>query len=137
MKNIIKLTTLSLLAAALTAMPMVSTAQDTTTNSMDSASSTNAAPVVKKKHTTLPFHGAIASLDASAGTFSVGELNFTVTSKTKITSTNNVPATLADFKIGDKVSGAYRKAADGTLNVTMMHLGGGKKKAAAAAPAAQ
>jgi hypothetical protein len=133
MKNIIKITTLSLVAAALMAMPVVSTAQDTTTNSMDSASSTNAAPVVKKKHTSLPFHGAIVSLDASAGSFTVGELNLNITSKTKITSTNGVPATLADFKIGDKVSGAYRKTADGTLNVTMMHLGGGKKKHAPAA----
>jgi hypothetical protein len=130
MKNIIKITTLGLVAAALVAMPVLSFAQDTTTNAPAADTGTNATTVVKKKHGALPFHGKIATLDASAGTFTVGELSLTVTSTTKI-STNNVPATLADFKVGDNVTGAYKKAADGTLNATTLKLGGKKKKAAA------
>lgn len=139
MKNLVKYASLSLLAAALAFTPTLSRAQDAATNAPAMApadgSTTNAAPTVKKKKGGgLPFHGKIATLDASAGTLTVGELSLTITSKTKI-STNNVPATLDDFKVGDSVSGYYKKTADGTLNLTTLRLGGGKKKAAA--PAAQ
>jgi hypothetical protein len=61
----------------------------------------------------------------------VGTLNLSITSTTKI-STNAVPATLADFKVGDNVTGAYKKAADGKLTATSLKLGPGKKKKAAA-----
>jgi len=70
-------------------------------------------------------------VDAPAGTFSVGKLTLNITSTTKI-STNAVPATLADFKVGDYVTGAYKKAADGTLNATSLKLGTPKKKKTAA-----
>ena len=126
MKNIIKITTLSLFAAALVALPVLANAGDAVTNAPASDMTNNAPTIVKKKHGALPFHGAIVSLDASAGTFTVGELNLSVTSTTKIT-TNTVPATLADFKIGDKVSGAYKKTADGTLQVTTLHYAPKKK----------
>ena len=137
MKNIIKYTSLSLLAVALAASPMVSRAQNAATNA---PAADGAAPVVKKK-STLPFHGKIATIDAAGSTFTVGELVLNVTSTSKVTSTNGVPATLADFKVGDNVAGAYKKAADGKLNVTTLHLGGKAKKkkpaADATAPAAQ
>jgi len=144
MKNIIKYTSLSLLAVALAASPVMSRAQDAATNA-PAADAT--APVVKKK-STLPFHGKIATIDAAGSTFTVGELVLNVTSTSKVTSTNGAPATLADFKVGDNVSGAYKKAKDGKLNVTTLHLGGGKAKkkkpaaeatapASATAPAAQ
>ncbi len=139
MKNIIKYTSLSLLAVALAASPVMSRAQDASTNA-PAADAT--APVAKKK-STLPFHGKIATIDAAGATFTVGELVLNVTSTTKVTSTNGIPATLADFKVGDNVAGAYKKAADGKLNVTTLHLGGKAKKkkpatdAAAPAPAAQ
>ena len=98
-------------------------------------------PAKKKKGGSLPFHGKIATIDATAGTFTVGTLSLTVTSKTKISTTNNVPATLADFKVGDSVAGAYKKAADGTLNVSTLKMGtakmgGAKKKKAAKTDAA-
>jgi hypothetical protein len=128
MKNIIKFTSLSLMAAALAVSPMASFAQDAATNA-PAAAATNAPAATKAKRTILPFHGKIVTLDASAGTFTVGQLNLSVTSTTKIT-TNSVPATLADFKVGDNVTGAYKKAADGTLNVTTLHLGGKPKKPA-------
>ncbi len=134
MKNIIKYASLSLFAAALAITPLLTRAQDASTNApaMSSDSSTNAPTAThkKKKGAGLPFHGKIAAIDASAGTFSVGELSLTVTSTTKIT-TNGAPATLADFKVDDSVSGYYKKATDGTLNVSTLRLGGGKKKAAA------
>ncbi len=131
MKNIIKLTGLTLLAAALVAMPVGLRAQDATTNAPAAA-----APMAKKKGGTLPFHGKISAVDASGGSLTVGTLTLNVTSKSKIT-TNNVPATLADFKVGDNVAGAYKKTAEGKLNVTTLHLAvKGKKKAAAATESA-
>lgn len=135
MKNIVKYASLSLIAAALAITPALTRAQDASTNapSMGSTDASTNAPTTmhkKKKGAGLPFHGKIAAIDASAGTFSVGELSLTVTSTTKIT-TNGVPATLADFKVDDSVSGYYKKATDGTLNVSTLRLGGGKKKAAA------
>ena len=138
MKNIIKFTGLSLLAMALAASPMVSRAQDAATNA---PAADGAAPVVKKKGT-LPFKGKIATLDAAGGTFTVGALELNITSTSKIT-TNGVPATLADFTVGESVAGAYKKTADGKLNVTTLHLAAKAKKkkpaadAAAPAPAAQ
>ncbi len=137
MKNIIKLTSLSLLAVALAASPVLSRAQDAMTNA---PAADGAAPKAKKKGA-LPFHGKIVTIDAASSTLTVGELTLTVTSKSKITSTNAVPATLADFKVGDSVSGAYKKGKDGALTVTTLHLGGGKakkkKSEGEAAPAAQ
>lgn len=135
MKNIAKLASLTLIAAALAALPVLSQAQNTTTTPPATDSGTNAPAAPKKKAGALPFHGKIATIDASAGKFTVGKLELNITSKTKITSTNGVPATLADFKVGAMISGAYKKTADGTLNVTTMHLGGGRKKTPA--PAAQ
>ena len=137
MKKIIKFASLSLLAAALAVTPAVSRAQDAATNApavVPAAGAGTNAPAVhkKKKATGFPFHGKITALDASAGTVTVGEfklLSLTVTSTTKI-STNGVPATLADFKVGDSVTGYYKKAADGALNLTTLKFA--KKKKAAA-----
>jgi hypothetical protein len=128
MKNIIKLTTLGLVAAALITTPVWSLAQDA--GATAASPSTNAPAVQKKKNGTLPFKGKLAAVNATAGTFTVGELNLNITSTTKI-STNAVPATLADFKVGDNVTGAYKKTADGTLNATTLKLAAPKKKPAA------
>jgi hypothetical protein len=127
MKYLVKFTTLSLLTAALIAAPDWSHAQNAATNTPATAATAGS-----KK--TLPFTGKVATVDASAGVFTVGDLKLAVTSTTKIT-TNGVPATLADFKVGDAVSGAYKTAADGTKNVTTLKLAAAKKKKAAAAPA--
>ena len=124
MKNLVKFTTLSLLTAALVAVPDWSRAQNAGPNAP--AAAATAAP--KKS---LPFKGTVATVDASAGVFTVGDLKLAVTSTSKIT-TNGVPATLADFKVGDSVSGAYKTAADGTKNVTTLKLAAAKKKTAAA-----
>lgn len=127
MKKLIKMTILGLLAFSLAAAPAI-LAQDATTNAPAGAAAT---PVTKKKAVT-PFHGNISALDATAGTFTVGTLELNITSASKISSTNGVPATLADFKVGDNVSGGYKKAADGKLTVTTLHPTKAKKKKAAA-----
>jgi len=135
MKHMVRWAGLGLVAAVLAAAPMAVYAQVASTNT---PAADAPAPKAKKKGT-LPFHGKIATIDASAATFTVGDLVLNVTSKSKITSTNAVPAALADFKVGDEVSGAYKKGTDGKLNVTTLHEGGKakKKKKTAADAAAQ
>jgi len=122
MKHLIKTTIFSLAAAALMAVPAVSHAQ-MATNAPAMGSSTNS--MAKP----LPFHGKIAKIDPTAGTFEIKTMSFSITSTTKITGTNGVPATLADFTVGEAVVGSYTKAADGTLQVNSLKVGGGKKKA--------
>jgi len=116
MKSLVKFTMLSLLTAALIAVPDWSRAQNAATNAPASATTT-----VSKKTLAVKFTGKVASVDASAGVFTVDDLKLAVTSTSKIT-TNGVPAILADFNVGDAVSGAYKTAADGTKNVTTLRL---------------
>jgi hypothetical protein len=118
--NIAKLTLFSLVAAALVALPTVSRA-DNSTNAPAAA-----APAPKKNGA--PFHGKVASVDATATTFTVGSLTIAVTSETKITKAGQ-PATFADITVGELVGGAYKKDAAGKLNATTIRIGGKKKTA--------
>ena len=60
-------------------------------------------------------------------TLTVGKLTLQVTSDTKITK-DGKPATLADGVVGEPVSGAYQKTADGKLNATTIHFGAKAEK---------
>jgi hypothetical protein len=122
-KNISKITVLSLLAAALVAMPALSRAEGTGTNAPASSDQTPAKP---NKHGNLPFHGNLSAVDTKAMTFTVGTLTLQVTSDTKITK-DGKPATLADGVVGEPVSGAYKKTDDGKLNAISVHFGAKKK----------
>jgi Domain of unknown function (DUF5666) len=119
-RQILKITMLSLFAAAIVAAPALLRAQDAGTNAP-------AASTPKHRHGA-PFHGVVSALDANAMTLTVGKLTVQVTSETKITK-DGKPATLADGAVGEPVSGYYKKDADGKLNAATIHFGG-KKKAA-------
>ena len=120
---IIKTTLFSLFAAALLALPSVSRAQDQTT-------ATNAPAPAATPAKKLPFHGKAAAVDTAAMTVTVGTLVINITSETKI-SKNGKPATLEDIKVGDTVSGSYKKDDDGKLNASTIRDGIKKKKKAA------
>lgn len=122
-KTILKATLFSLLAAALITLPAVSRAQDQTATNAPST-----APAPAKK---LPFHGKAAAVDTAAMTVTVGTLVINVTSETKI-SKDGKPATLEDIKVGDVVSGSYKKDDEGKLNASMIRDGIKKKKKPAA-----
>jgi hypothetical protein len=132
-RTILKITTLNLLAAAFMAMPSLSRAQDAmSTNApavVDQALvQTNNAPVIKhKKHDHSVFNGKLSAVDTNAMTLTVGERTFEITSETKITK-DGQPATLSDGMAGEKVSGSYKKDADGKLTATSIHFGEKKKK---------
>jgi hypothetical protein len=118
-RQVLKITILSLFAAAIVAAPALLRAQDTSTN-------TPAASTPKHKHGA-PFHGTVSAMDTNAMTLTVGKLTVQVTSETKI-SKDGKPATLADGVVGERASGYYKKDADGKLNATTIHFGSKKKE---------
>jgi len=118
-KQIIRLT-LSLFATAIIAAPVLSRAQNNTTNPPAAPAQTE--PAKPKKHESVPFHGTVSAVDTKAMTLTVGKRTFEVTSDTKITK-DGKPAILSDIAVGDKVGGAYKKTDDGTLAATTIHDG--------------
>jgi len=122
-KNISKITVLSLLAAALVALPAAVRAEGTNAP----AASDQTTQTKPKKN--LLFHGNLKAVDASAKTITVGTLTLQITSDTKITK-DGQPATLTDGVVGQPVSGAYTKTADGKLNALTVHFGAKPKKKA-------
>jgi len=132
-RNIFKITVLSLFAATLVALPAVSRAEGAGAN--PPASSDQNAPAKSKKHEGLVFRGTVSAIDTNAMTLKVETRTFAITADTKIAS-DGKPATLADGKVGEPVSGAYTKADDGKLTATTIHFGAKpeKKKPEASGP---
>ncbi len=141
--QIIKLSTLTLCAAAILAVPALSRAQETTNAPVAAippvaapappaaAAETPPAPAVPtppaKKHSTkpaaLPFHGTVTALDTNAMTLTVEKRTFNMTSETTVTK-DDKPAVLSDGIVGEPVRGAYKKSADGKLDAVTVHFGG-------------
>ena len=110
-KSILTLSLVGLLAVAFVGTPSQLCAQ-TTSN----------APAAKAK--VVPFRGKLKSVDKTAKTFEVGTRTFQVTADTKLFKAGNTPAVLDDGVVGETVSGAYEKAADGKLIATKVTFGG-------------
>jgi hypothetical protein len=128
MKKQIARLTLSLFATAIIAAPMLSRAQDNSTNTPAAPAQTE--PAKPKKHEGLVFRGTVSAVDAKAMTLTVAKRTFEVTSETKITK-DGKPAILSDIAVGDKVGGAYKKT-DDKLTATTINVG--KKPAAESKP---
>jgi hypothetical protein len=126
MKNTIaRITCFAFIAAALTAMPTLSRAEDST--------NAPAAPApAPKKHNVI--HGKVAAVDATALTFTVGETTIGITSTTRIIK-DGKPAVFADITVGAEVASAYKKDDAGKLNAVSVRIGEKKKPAAPAAAA--
>src|ERR1700690_96259 len=122
-KIISKITILGLLTT-LVALPGLSRAQDAGANPPPAADQT--APAKPKKHNP-PFNGKVGAVDVGAKTLTVGTLALQVTSDTRVTK-DGKPATLADGVVGEPVSGAYTKTADGKLDATTIHFGARAEK---------
>jgi hypothetical protein len=119
-KRQIKITLLTLVAAAIAGMAASVRADDS------SAPATPSAPANQAAST--KFHGAVTAVDTNAMTFTVDDQTYTVTSDSQI-SRNGKPATLSDVVVGDPVRGSYTTGTDGKLDVTKVRFGkGGKKK---------
>ena len=120
-KNISKITVLTLFAAALVAMPVLSRAEGT------NAPAVSDQTTQPKRHDALPFHGNLKAVDTSAKTLTVGTLTLQITADTKIIK-DGKPATLSDGVVGESVGGAYKKTADGKLDAVTVHFGAIPKK---------
>ena len=119
--NVLKITALSLFAAALVAAPAAVRAADSTNTPAVSGQET---PAKHKKHESeiMPFHGKLTAVDKTAMTITVGERTFEITSETKIMK-DALPAILDDAVVGEMIGGAYKKNADGKLSATSVHIG--------------
>jgi hypothetical protein len=95
----------------------------------------------------VPFHGMVSAVDQTAKTFTIAGKSssrvFKVTDKTAVTKAGQ-PATMTDIPENVEVSGAYWKAADGSLEAKTVKVGpmskgkakGEKAAKSAASPAA-
>jgi len=127
-KHSAKIALFALIAAGL-ATPVLMRADDSSTNSMQSAASSDTAPAKPAKHKHgLPFHGKLDEVDTNAMTLTVGSRTFDINSKTKITK-DGQPAILSDGVIGQPVSGYYHTNEEGDLEATTIHFGAHKHKA--------
>ena len=88
----------------------------------------SASPGAKAKP--LPYRGKVASINASAKTFTVGKRTIKVTDQTKITK-QGAAATMAEISLGEKVSGSYWKKDDGSLEAKNIKVGAKMEPAAA------
>lgn len=94
------------------------------------AAAASAAPMEKsttaKMPRSIPFHGKIASVDASAKTFSIAGKEKTrvikITDQTKITK-QGADATMKDLVADEEVRGSYWKKEDGSLEARSVKVG--------------
>jgi len=144
-KQIAKLSTLTLCAAVVFALPASLRAQ-ATTNAPDATMQAPPpvaaeqappppaaaptppvapapAPPAKKRSTTPQFHGTLTAVDTNAMTLTVEKRTFNMTSETIVTK-DGKPAVLADGAVGDAVRGEYKKGAGGKLDAVTIQFGG-------------
>jgi hypothetical protein len=79
---------------------------------------------VKKNNTSrmIPFNGKLAAVDLEAQTITVGKRTFHLTTETKIYKDDKL-VSLSKEMVGERVGGAYVKAADGNLEIVKMRVG--------------
>ncbi|MGI8957102.1 MAG: hypothetical protein ACR2II_09335 [Chthoniobacterales bacterium] len=87
-----------------------------------SASPAASASSTDKPARPIPYHGKIASVDATAKTFTIGKRTIKVSDETKITKDGAV-ATMADIVADEQARGSYWKKADGALEAKTVGLG--------------
>ena len=113
----------AILGLALASAPVTAQAQ-TSTNTTTAP----AAPATPKPHKTTLSLSTIQAIDTTANTVTVlshskkdGDKTYvlTIDATTKVTR-DHKPATLADFKVGEKVTGSYVADASGTLTAAKL-----------------
>ncbi|HEU5396822.1 MAG TPA: DUF5666 domain-containing protein [Verrucomicrobiae bacterium] len=100
MKTVLRIAFMTLFIATLMAAPGALFGQETN------------APAAAAKERGHALTGKLATVDATAGTITVGKHTFVVTEETKI-SREGQEAKLADFAIGSRVTVNFKKTDDG------------------------
>jgi len=120
----------AILGLALAGAPVTAQAQTSTNTAAAPATPTKSTKPVKTRYT-----GSITAIDATSVTVESSKKTLTLAiAPTTSYMKDGKAATLADFAVGDKVSGSYTKDATGAMTAASLHK---KAKAAkTAAPAA-
>lgn len=121
------------LGLALAGAPITAQAQTSTNTTTATSPATTPAPK-KTKSASTQYKGSITAIDATSVTVANTKktLTLAITAKTKFKKGKEV-ATLADFAVGDAVTGSYSTDATGTMTANSLHK---KTPKAAATPAA-
>jgi hypothetical protein len=121
----------AILGLALAGAPVTAQAQ-TSTNSAPATAAAASTPAKVTKTVKTPYKGSITAIDASSVTVTgtKATLVLAIAPTTKYLK-DGKKATLADFAVGDKVTGSYTKDATGAMTAYSLH----KKTPKAAAPA--
>jgi Domain of unknown function (DUF5666) len=118
----------AIVGLALVGAPVTAQAQ-TSTNAPAAAAST-ATPAKVKKAAKTEYKGLITAIDATSVTVASTKKTLVLAiSPTTTFKKDKAAATLADFAVGDKVTGSYTADATGALTASSLH----KKTAKAAA----
>ena len=110
MRNVITLTRIGLMALAIAGVETKLNAQDGDAPAAMQATAEN--------QRAYPFNGKLKAVDRDAGTITVGNRTFKLTSETRY-----LQGSLEEAQLGEKVGGSYWKTADGTLTVKSVRFG--------------
>ena len=127
----------ALLGLALAGAPVTAQAQSTN-STIASAPTSTAAPAKVKKSTKTPYTGSITAIDATSVTVASTKKTLTLAITPKTTfKKDKATATIADFAVGDQVTGSYSTDAAGAMTANSLHKKTASKAASTtAAPAA-
>ncbi|MEO5719542.1 MAG: hypothetical protein ABIR29_13365 [Chthoniobacterales bacterium] len=133
-----KLPIIAVLCLAAFVLPVTAPAKEKKTTETAAASASPEATAKPPRPTA--YRGKIASVDASAKTFTVGKHTIKVTDETKITK-NDAAATMADIVADKQVRGSYWKKEDGleakSVKLGAKPAGKAKTEATEATPSAE
>jgi hypothetical protein len=126
----------AILGLALAGVPITAQAQ-TSTNSAPATAAAASTPAKVTKATKIRYTGSITAIDATSVTVanSTKSLTLAITPTTTFKK-DGVVATVADFAVGDKVTGSYSTDATGALTANSLHKKTPKTPPATTAPAA-
>ena len=119
----------AMLGIALAGAPVSVQAQTTNTAPAAAPADTSTAPKVKekKKNDNISYSGSVTAISSSSITVTTakGPLTLAIDSTTKFmkigADKKKTPAASTDFAVGDKVTGSYKKADDGTMTAASVH----------------
>ena len=108
----------AIVGLALAGAPVTAQAQTSTNTPPDTTSTPAKAPKAAKT----PFKGSITAIDATSVTVASTKktLVMAITPKTSFKK-DKASATIADFAVGDAVTGSYSTDASGTLTANSLH----------------
>jgi preprotein translocase subunit YajC len=129
MKSILKMSILSLLAAAIAGLPLQLTAQSTNKPAVAKKPAAEKAAPGEKKRTGGGVHGNLVAVDKGAMTITLGKHTYQITSETKILKAGK-PAKLEDGVVGEYASIGYKRTDDGKLLATKVTFGKPEEKGA-------